>query len=72
MSDIGTRAGGVGRLTEEVRRWLGGGEEDELAALIVALELSGDAGPGLARARRALREALSCPVVTAAEPLARR
>ena len=70
MNDFGTHAGG-GRLTQEVFRWLGG-EEDELVALIVALELSGDGGPGLRRARRALREALAGPDETAAEPLAGR
>ena len=72
MSDFGTQTGGVGTLTEEVRRWLGGGAEDDLTALIVALQLSDDRGPGLVRARRALREALSGLDVTAAEPLAGR
>ena len=59
MSDCGTKASGPGRLTAEVRRWLGGGAEDETAALIVALELTRDGGPGLKQARLALLEALS-------------
>ena len=63
MNDFETWIDRTGQLEGEVRRWwLGGAAEDDLAALIVALELAGDYdGPELRQARLALREALSGP-----------
>src|SRR5262249_55083886 len=60
VSDYEKQSGGKEPLDPEMCRWLGGEAEDELAALIVALELAGDEdGFELRQARLALREALS-------------